>query len=97
MERRLYTIMSLGMMLTVTFGLCLLWLEPEILRLPWMHVKLTLVVCLIGYHLWCRQLVGAFARDQNRHSATWYRYFNEAPSLLLIGIVVLVIVRPFGG
>ena len=95
MERRLYTMMTLGMVLTATFGVWLLSLEPALLRLPWMHAKLALVACLLGYHFWCRQLVRAFRDDRNTHSSKWYRSFNEAPSLLLVGVVILVIVRPF--
>ena len=95
MERRLYAMMTLGMVLTVTFGGWLLSLEPALLHLPWMHAKLALVAGLFAYHAWCRQLVAAFRDDRNRHGSKWYRYFNEVPSLLLVGIVILVIVRPF--
>lgn len=95
MERRLYAMMTLGMVLTVTFGVATLSLEPALLRLPWMHAKLALVALLLAYHAWCHALVVAFREDRNRHSARWYRYFNEAPSLLLVAIVLLVIVRPF--
>lgn len=95
MERRLYAMMTIGMVLTVAFGLATLALEPALLRLPWMHVKLTLVAGLLGYHAWCASLVRAFREDRNRHSSRWYRYFNEAPSLALVAIVILVIVRPF--
>ena len=95
MERRLYTMMTLGMVLTATFGVWLLSLEPALLRLPWMHAKLGLVAGLIGYHLWCWRLVVAFAEDRNAHASKWYRYFNEAPTLVLVAVVILVIVRPF--
>jgi putative membrane protein len=50
---------------------------------------------LIGYHIWCWRLVGAFARGENRRSSRWFRLFNEVPALFLIAIVVLVIVKPF--
>ena len=95
MERRLYKLTTLGMVLTALFGGWLLALEPGLLTLGWMHVKLALVLCLFAYHGWCGSLVRAFADDRNRHGSRWYRYFNEAPSLLLVGIVILVIVRPF--
>jgi putative membrane protein len=95
MERRLYTMMTLGMVLTATFGVWLLSLEPQLLSLPWMHAKLALVAGLIGYHFWCRNLVRAFAEDRNTRSSKWYRYFNEAPSLVLVAVVILVIVKPF--
>lgn len=61
----------------------------------WMHVKLSLVALLIGYHAWCRQIVRQFAAGKNTRSHVWYRFFNEAPVLALFAIVVLVIVKPF--
>ncbi|MDZ7747443.1 MAG: CopD family protein [Halofilum sp. (in: g-proteobacteria)] len=54
-----------------------------------------LVVLLIAYHAWCGRLVRTFARGANRRDHVWYRWFNEAPTLLLIAIVVLAVVRPF--
>ncbi len=49
---------------------------------------------LIGYHAWCYRLMVALRHGKNRHSERWYRLFNEAPALLLIAIVVLVVVKP---
>lgn len=94
MERRLYGLMNIGMTATVVFGLGVLSYEPQLLRLPWLQLKLALVLILIGYHVWCGRLVVAFRDERNVHSSRWYRFFNEAPSLLLLAIVVLVIVRP---
>ncbi|MGE0115876.1 MAG: protoporphyrinogen oxidase HemJ [Steroidobacteraceae bacterium] len=95
MERRLYILMSMGASLATLFGILMLMAAPGYLHMGWVHAKLTLVLLLIGYHLWCRQLVRAFAADRNPHSQRWYRWFNEAPSLLLIAIVVLAVVKPF--
>jgi putative membrane protein len=95
MERRLYILMSLGATLAALFGVLMLVAVPDYLHMGWLHAKLTLVLLLIGYHFWCRQLVRAFATDRNRHSSRWYRGFNEAPSLLLIAIVILAVVKPF--
>ena len=50
---------------------------------------------LISYHAWNWRLVRDFAADRNARSARWYRGFNEVPSLLLIGIVLLAVARPF--
>ena len=61
----------------------------------WVHAKLSLVLLLIFYHGWCRVLVTAFAQDRNAHSQRWYRWFNEAPSVLLIAMVILAVVKPF--
>jgi putative membrane protein len=96
MQRRLLGITHIGGVLAVGFGLATLWGEPWHLQTGgWMHAKLFLVAGLIGYHIWCWRLVGAFARGANRRSSRWYRLFNEVPALFLIAIVVLVIVKPF--
>lgn len=95
MERRLYLIMSLGASLAAVFGLLMLITAPGYLSMGWLQAKLVLVAVLIGYHLWCRRLVLAFAHDANTHSQRWYRWFNEAPSVLLIAIVILAVVKPF--
>ena len=97
MEKKLfYAIMTPAAVLTTLFGLWLLgsnwpWYQTQ----RWMQLKLTLVVILWGYHLYCGYLLRRFQRDENRMSTLFYRWFNEAPVLLLIGIVILVIVKPF--
>lgn len=94
MERRLFILMTIGMIATIGFGVWLLvgWWLP----IPhWLEAKLVLVVLLIGYHHYCGKLVRDFAAGRNARSAKFYRWFNEAPSLLLIGIVILAFVKPF--
>ncbi len=93
MERRLLAIMTIGALLTTVFGVAQIVLAPALLDMTWMQAKLLLVVALIGYHVWCYRLVGDFAAGHNRHSSRWYRLFNEAPSLLLIGIVLLAVLK----
>ena len=61
----------------------------------WLRVKLLVVLLVIGYHLYCYRLMRDFALNRNVHSARWYRGFNEIPSLLLIAIVLLAVVKPF--
>ena len=61
----------------------------------WFSVKLILVLILVGYHVHCALLIKAFKHDRNRYSERWYRWFNEIPTLLLVAIVVLAVVRPF--
>jgi putative membrane protein len=95
MERRLFTIMTIGAVMTAVFGLWLLILSPGLLATGWMRVKLALVVLLIGYHAWTWRLVQDFGAGRNAHGPVWYRWFNETPSLLLIGIVLLAVARPF--
>ena len=96
MERRLYRgIMNPSAILTIIFGVSLLLLNPHYyLQQPWMHIKLTLVLLLIIYHLYlghCRKL---FAKQQNRKASRFFRILNEVPTLLLIAIVILVVVQP---
>ncbi len=97
MERRLFGIMTLGAVVTAVFGFWLLyvylasgWTMPL-----WMHIKLGLVVLLIGYHAWCYRLMKHLADGTNTHTERWYRWFNEAPALLLVAIVLLAVVKPF--
>ncbi len=56
---------------------------------------LLLVLALAGYHAWCWRLLQAFAAGRNTRSARWFRWFNEIPSLLLVAIVLLAVVRPY--
>lgn len=97
MERKLYNyIMRPAMLLTVFFGLWLLMKNWPIYKTAgWMHTKLLLVVILLGYHHVCGAYVKRFARDDNQHSSRFYRIFNEVPTVLLILIVILAVVRPF--
>ena len=94
MERRLFVIMSIGAVLAATFGIAMIAVAPAYLQMRWLHAKLTLVVLLIAYHLWCYRLMVALRTGGNTHSQRWYRWFNELPALLLIAIVVLAVVKP---
>lgn len=94
MERRLYAIMSIGAAATIVLGLSLIAVQPGYLAFGWLRAKISLVVLLVAYHAYCYRLVHRFANGINLHSARWYRVFNEVPSLLLIGIIVLAVVKP---
>ena len=94
MERKLYRgIMIPSMVLAIAFG-AWLWLGYGITG-RWMHAKLALVALLVGYQLWMGAVLRAFARDANRRGHVYYRWVNEMPVLLLAGIVILVVVKPF--
>ena len=96
MERRLLVMTHIGGTLTIVFGLWMLALGwDSYMSQGWMHFKLLSVATLLGYHYWCFKLVQAFKVDQNQHSEKWYRMFNEAPSVLLILVVIMVVVKPF--
>jgi protoporphyrinogen IX oxidase len=94
MERRLFAIMSIGAVASVGFGAAMLIEAPIYLTMSWLRIKLALVLLLIAYHFSCYRLMRAFALNSNRRSARWYRVFNEVPSLLLIAIVLLAVLKP---
>ena len=97
MERKLYRgITTPSMVATVALGLWLVSYNPSVyLTQGWLHVKLSLVLILIGYHLYCGHLIKVFREDRNTHSHVFYRWFNEFPVLILVGTVILAMVKPF--
>ena len=95
MERRLLrAIINPAMIVTWLIGLWLAW-SGNFISAPWLHGKLLLVIVLSGIHGFFARCVRDFAADQNRRSQKFYRIINEVPTLLMIGIVVLVVVKPF--
>jgi putative membrane protein len=62
---------------------------------PWFATKLVLVVAMSGFHGWLGRCLKNFASERNRNTAKTYRIANEAPTLLVIAIVVLAVVKPF--
>ncbi len=95
MERRLFALMTIGAAMAVGFGAAMLVAAPAYLSMGWLRVKLLLVLLVIAYHLFCYKLMRDFVQNHNTHSASWYRGFNEVPSLLLIAIVLLAVLKPF--
>ncbi len=95
MERRLLRfIINPAMIASFIFGVWLLMLNPELLHHPYMHIKLSLVVLMFGAHGVLARCRRDFANDQNRHTARFYRILNEVPTVLMIGIIIMIIVRP---
>ena len=95
MARKLYRFMTLLMVPALVLGLWL-WLQYGIGEQSiWMYLKLILVVLLIGYHHICKSLLKKFENGENTHSHIWYRWFNEAPVLGMLAVVILVVVKPF--
>ncbi len=97
MERRLYKyIMTPAMIVTWLAGLSMLYANPGLLSgQGWMHAKLLLVFLLSGVHGAFGGMLRKFANDTSQKSAKFFRIVNEIPTLLMVVIVVLVIVRPF--
>ncbi|MGJ7494471.1 CopD family protein [Variovorax sp. RT4R15] len=97
MARKLMRFTTFLAVPALAFGLWL-WLGYGIGRGSgngWMHAKLALVLVALGYHHACGALLRRFEAGSSRRSHRWYRWFNEAPVFLLLGIVILVVVKPF--
>ncbi len=97
MARKLARFTTILGVLAVVFGgwmWYLMWQNGGIVG-GWMHAKLAVVVLVIGYEHACGSLLKKFEKGVNTRSHIWYRWFNEAPVLLLLAIVILVVVKPF--
>jgi len=96
MEQRLIRlIMNPAMMITWVLGLYLAW-SVYGFRGGWLHAKIALVIALTVTHVYFSRSAKAFGRDENRHPARHWRLMNEVPTVLMIVIVILVVVKPFG-
>lgn len=94
MADRLFRFMTILAVPAVLLGLTL-WLYFEIgYKEVWMHAKVFFVILVIGYHHACWSLLKKFRKGLNTRSGVWYRWFNEAPVLLLLIITALVVIKP---
>jgi putative membrane protein len=94
MEKRLYSIITTpGMLVTIAMAIGLLYTEPEVLKQPWLHVKLAFVVLLIGYHHYCKRLMKQLAVDECKWGSQQLRALNEAPTVMLVVIVLLAVFK----
>lgn len=92
MERKLFFgIMTPGGILTIVFG-SWLWLGYGITG-TWLHIKLALVAALIAYHIYCGKLMFDFKHDRNRYGHVFYRWLNELPTVILVAVVLLVVLK----
>jgi putative membrane protein len=96
MERRLLRyITTPAMIASWAFGLILAFTVIDWPRAGWFHLKLALVIALSAFHGLLARWTRDFAVDRNRRPARFYRVANEVPTLLMIAIVILAVVRPF--
>lgn len=93
-HKLLYYIMTPAALLTLLAGLWMVDLWQWTMPL-WLHIKLGMVLLLLLFHYYCWHYLQIFKRGENRHTHTFYRFFNEIPTLLLIAIVILVVAKPF--
>lgn len=95
MERRLLkAIMTPAMIATWVFGLSIAWISGAYAE-GWLQAKFALVVALSGVHGWFARMTKDFAADRNARSTKFYRAVNELPTLMMIAIVILAVVKPF--
>ena len=96
MERRLMrAIMNPAMIAAYVFGIAMLVLEPGWLSQGWLHAKILFVLGLSAVHGMMSRWMKDFAADHNTRPQRFFRIMNEVPTLLMIGIVIFVIVKPF--
>lgn len=94
MEKRLLNIITTpGAILTVAMAIGLVTTEPEVLKQGWLHFKLALVALLIAYHYYCTILIKQLAENRCRWNSKQLRALNEAPTILLVTIVMLAIFK----
>jgi putative membrane protein len=98
MEKKLfYGIATPGGLLTIIFGFCLLVSNgmTSYSGQLWLSLKMILIAVLVLYDIYCFSLLQDFKYDRNKHTHIWYRWFNEVPVLILVGIVLLAVIKPF--
>lgn len=95
MERRLLRfIINPAMIATFILG-SLLAMLPETMHMGWFHAKLGLLFFMFGFHGMCARWRKDFAADRNQRPAKFYRMMNEVPTVLMVGIVLLAVLKPF--
>lgn len=97
MERRLLYFVTPFAILTLVFGILLIysyglaWFKAS----HWLHLKLLLVLILYIYHGYCFKLLANFKHNKNQRSSRFYRIFNELPVLILLAVILLAVLKPF--
>lgn len=96
MERKLLRfIMNPAMIATLIFGVCLLAANTGVLQQGWMHAKFTLLFGMFGFHGFLAKTRKDFMAGRNTRSERFYCLINEIPTVLMIAIVILAVVKPF--
>ena len=95
METRLFVIMTIGAILTGLFGFALLLANPALLQFGWFSTKLVLLLGLVMFHIRCWSWIQSLKTEAPSDNTKGLRWFNEIPVLLLVGVVWLVMAKPF--
>lgn len=95
MEGRLLNmIMTPAMILTIIFGVWLIVLNPMLIKQPWMHIKLTIILFLIVYHLYSYHVYFCFLKNKKILTSKACRIINEVPTIILISVCILAFLKP---
>lgn len=96
MELKLYKYIGVpSFWATVISGMVLIMLNPAVFQQGWIHAKITLIILLAGYFFHSGFLRRQLEKDEDNHSGKYFRFYNEIPTLFLIVIVLLAVVKPF--
>jgi putative membrane protein len=95
MEVRLFAIMTIGAVITALLGIWLLMINGALLQVSWFQVKLALLVGLVIFHFRCFLWIKRLRTAKPGTDTNWLRWFNEIPTVFLIAIVLLAVVKPF--
>ncbi|HFC30283.1 MAG TPA: CopD family protein [Oceanospirillales bacterium] len=100
MECRLIKMMDFTLIFVLISGTVLLYkvsggFDKSYFQQGWIHAKIALVILLIIYHFWCKKIHQNFKMGDEPHSHVWFRWFNEMPVFVLLGILYLVFFKPF--
>ena len=94
MERRLFVIMTIGAALTTIFGVWMLAINDALLAFRWFQLKLLLVAGLMIYHYRCYHWITVLRGQDDPQETKWLRWFNEIPTIFLLTIILLAVVKP---
>ncbi|WP_141734987.1 CopD family protein [Oligoflexus tunisiensis] len=96
MSRRLWKAITLPAMIAAWIaGLAMIHLNPGLMKMPWFHVKLLSVILMTASTLYAGKQVGVVQRSETLPRGGFFRFMNEVPTLLMIVVVIMVIVRPW--
>ena len=95
MAAKLYRFVTPLMFITVGLGIWMLFMNPILLKMGWMHAKLGLITLLIGYHFICGFYLKKFTKNQSTSGHVYYRWFNEFPVIILFIVVILATTKSF--
>lgn len=95
-EKNLYNVGTVAMLLSITFGLILLYLNPHLLKSGgWIHLKFTLVAFIVVYHFICKRFMTRLVKDTTNQSLLFFRVFRIIPEIITSIIILLTIIKPF--